>query len=343
MSLPISLWPRFLASRTGPIVLLLLSRLCCQAEAQTTSGMPASGPMSVEDGYIATYDGSRLYYQKVGDGPVLIVPGRLFLFDSFKQLANSYTLISYDMRNRGRSDSISDGSKLTIAHDVGDLETVRSHFKVAKFTPIGYSYLGLMVVMYALEHPDRVERIVQIGPVPLKFGAKYSPDLVADDLGSVPDPAELAKLRQLQKEGYPADHPREYCEKEWAVTRYGQVGNPANVEKLGKSWCDMPNEWPVNLQRHFSYAFVSVQKMNIPKAAVAQVKVPVLTIHGTKDRNAPYGGGREWASMLPDARLLTVKGAAHHSFAEHPEIVFPAIRAFLAGEWPKAAMKIGAT
>ena len=175
VSLPISLWPRFLASRTGPIVLLLLSRLCCQAEAQTTSGMPASGPMSVEDGYIATYDGSRLYYQKVGDGPVLIVPGRLFLFDSFKQLANSYTLISYDMRNRGRSDSISDGSKLTIAHDVGDLETVRSHFKVAKFTPIGYSYLGLMVVMYALEHPDRVERIVQIGPVPLKFGTKYSP------------------------------------------------------------------------------------------------------------------------------------------------------------------------
>src|SRR6266850_4792436 len=106
VSLPISFWPRFLVSRTHRIVLLLLSCFCCQ--------LSADGPMPVQDGYIATNDASRLYYQKVGDGPVLIVPGRLFLFDSFKQLANSYTLISYDMRNRGRSDAIPDGSKLTI-------------------------------------------------------------------------------------------------------------------------------------------------------------------------------------------------------------------------------------
>jgi pimeloyl-ACP methyl ester carboxylesterase len=66
----------------------------------------------------------------------------------------------------------------------------------------------------------------------------------------------------------------------------------------------------------------------------------VLTIHGTKDRNAPYGSGREWAALLSNARLLTIRGAAHQSFVEFPEIVFPAIRAFLSGAWPDAAEKI---
>jgi pimeloyl-ACP methyl ester carboxylesterase len=41
--------------------------------------------------------------------------------------------------------------------------------------------------------------------------------------------------------------------------------------------------------------------------------MPVLTIHGTKDRNAPYGSGREWAFNLPNARLLTIKGGAHNA------------------------------
>jgi pimeloyl-ACP methyl ester carboxylesterase len=70
---------------------------------------------------------------------------------------------------------------------------------------------------------------------------------------------------------------------------------------------------------------------------LARVKQPVLTIHGTRDRNAPYGAGLEWASLLPDARLLTVEGAAHQSWVDAPERVFGAIDRFLSGEWPPDA------
>ena len=49
--------------------------------------------------------------------------------------------------------------------------------------------------------------------------------------------------------------------------------------------------------------------------------MPVLTIHGTWDRNAPYAAGREWALTLPNARLITVEGAAHQVTADAPEIV----------------------
>ena len=67
--------------------------------------------------------------------------------------------------------------------------------------------------------------------------------------------------------------------------------------------------------------------------------MPVLTIHGTRDRNAPYGGGREWARRLPDARLVTVPGAAHAVYLEDPVVVWGSIRQFLRGEWPLGAVR----
>lgn len=310
----------------------------------TDGRVSAAGDLSlpVEEGYIQTDDGTRLFYQKVGRGAqTIILPGRLFTFDSFRQLADRFTIIAYDMRGRGRSDAIPDeqkAAKLGIHHDVSDLERIRQHFKVNKASLIGYSYLGLMVAMYAMEHPERVERIVQLGPVPIRFDTRYPDRLVnRDETG---DPKLLAELRRWQKENYPATHPQEYCEQEWNYNRFGLVGDPAHVARLGGSQCAMPNEWPVNLAKHFEHSFVSVQKLELPKEKIAQLKVPVLTIHGTKDRNAPYGAGREWVMTFSHARLLTVRNAAHQAFAEYPEIVFPAIRTFLKGGWPENAEKV---
>jgi pimeloyl-ACP methyl ester carboxylesterase len=59
-----------------------------------------------------------------------------------------------------------------------------------------------------------------------------------------------------------------------------------------------------------------------------------------KDRNAPYGAGRDWAMQLPDARLVTVENAAHAPWIEAPELVFGSIKAFLDGAWPEAAEQV---
>jgi pimeloyl-ACP methyl ester carboxylesterase len=63
----------------------------------------------------------------------------------------------------------------------------------------------------------------------------------------------------------------------------------------------------------------------------------VLVLHGKMDRNAPYGSGREWASLLPNARLVTFEKAAHAPWIEAPDQVFGAIETFLGGAWPEAA------
>ena len=52
--------------------------------------------------------------------------------------------------------------------------------------PVGFSYLGLMVAMYTIDHPEHVARLVQIGPVPRKAGTQY-PKRLTNGMGDVFD------------------------------------------------------------------------------------------------------------------------------------------------------------
>jgi pimeloyl-ACP methyl ester carboxylesterase len=84
----------------------------------------------------------------------------------------------------------------------------------------------------------------------------------------------------------------------------------------------------------------SIQNLHLTAEDLAKVKTPVLTIHGTRDRSAPYGGGREWALLLPNAQLVTVENAGHAPWIEAPEKVFGAMNTFLGGAWPESAEKV---
>jgi proline iminopeptidase len=299
-------------------------------------------PRRVEEGYVMTPDGVRLYYQKVGNSPrVVILPGRLFAFADFEWLGDDVTLISYDMRNRGRSDLVADDALIGFEEDVADIEAVRRHFGVERMSLMGYSYLGKIVILYAIEHPARVERIVQFGPVPPTFGVEYRPEYVAGD--DPVDPAVRARLRALRNEqGYHLTHPREYCAEEWnSVHRLMLVGDPSKSNRIPTDLCDLPNEWPILQVRHLRLHFEdSGMKIEVSPGRIRALTMPVLTVHGTRDRNAPYGAGREWSYLLPNGRLLTVEGAGHQSFSEAPEVVMPAVLEFLGGNWPAGAAKV---
>ena len=298
--------------------------------------MPEDAP-KIEEGFVTAPDGVKLHYRKIGSAPrTVIVPLGFILFDEVKQLSDMATVITYDMRNRGRSQKLEDISSATIQQDVKDLEAVRAHFKVDRFVPIGYSYLGMMVAMYAMEHPERVTRIVQIGPVPPTFATKYPKEL-AEPVETMEAPAELRQRWTEMRNQKDAD-PRAFCEVQQAFFAYLLVGNPAYHTRV-RSNCDLENEWPINFSRQLETHWGSVKKIALTDADMKKVTVPVLTIHGTRDRNAPFGAGREWASRLPDARLVPVPGAAHAVYLEDPVVVWGSIRQFLRGEWPLGAVR----
>lgn len=298
----------------------------------------------MEKGYVTTDDGVRLFYQKIGDSPgTVIIPYALCLYEDFKYLAADHTLIFYDMRNRGRSDKVSERQKLSkgIHHDVEDLETIRKHFGIEKVNLIGWSYLGLMVFMYATTYQNHVARVVQISPAQFNLTTKYPEHLTADDETPVPDPEKIKGLIALEASGYAETNPKEYSKKWWSIMSPVYVNNAEDTAKIFSSFSEFPNEWPSNFMKHTTENIMpSIQALDLRSEQIEKYKSPFLTIHGTMDRAAPYGGGREWVFNLPNARLVTVNKGSHMPWIDSPDIVFPAIRTFLNGEWPEEAEEI---
>jgi pimeloyl-ACP methyl ester carboxylesterase len=147
-------------------------------------------------------------------------------------------------------------------------------------------------------------------------------------------------LARRRAEGLASRDPRADCEADYRVHRVTLVGDVRLAERV-PDLCAMPNEWPSVLDRHFQLLFGSIVRDPGPTwERYARLEIPVLTIHGTQDRNAAYGGGREWAAHLPEGRLLAVRGAAHMLWLDAPNVVFPALERFLGGEWPPGAARV---
>jgi pimeloyl-ACP methyl ester carboxylesterase len=284
------------------------------------------------DGYLKTDDGYALYFVKYGSAaPSLFVPNGIYLCRDFERLAGRRGIVFYDVRNRGRSEAVSGaGIERGILHDVDDLDAVRRGFHVDRIDVLVHSYIATMPIVYALKHPTRVRRIVQMGPLSPFPGKEYPADLKCEDdvYRDV-----LAKLAQLEPERS-TTHPVEFCHKFWSVLRPLYVADAVDAPKARWERCEEANERGA-LKYLVQTLLPSIKALNLTDDQLRSVDHPVLVVHGRKDRSAPYGGGRDWARALGNARLLTIDNAAHGPWIEAPDLVFGAIETFLEGEWPQ--------
>jgi proline iminopeptidase len=288
-----------------------------------------SNDMQPTEGYVTAEDGVHLYFQKLGNGAeTLVLLNGYYLFEDFKYLAEGRTLVSLDLRNRGRSDYITDGSKLQrgIQQDVDDLEAVRSYLGLSRIDLIGHSYAGIIPILYAMKYPDGVNRIVQISPMPPNARTQYPAGLTNTDATLMDF---FKKVGELEKQRQSTD-PKEFCRKFWEILRPIYVADPADAHKI-RHWeqCNLPTE--LNLMKYWSENInPSIQRLDLKAEDFAKVTGAVLVVHGAKDRSSPYGGGRDWAQLLPNARLLTAENAAHAPWIEAPEVL-NGIQTFLEG------------
>jgi len=287
-------------------------------------------PSPVDEGFILTPDGVKLHYRKSGRGaPAIIVPLDHLMWDSFSNLSDRGTVIAYDLRSRGRS---SRTEKVSIDNDLKDIETVRRHFNIDRVIPVGYSYLGLVVAMYARDHPEHVERLVQIGPAAMTPAER---DVAPPEAPNAPI-IDVRRRDTMLNSGDIDTHPREFCEADFKVFRHFLVGDPAKIDRI-RSSCEYENEQPKYLWHTLKLLNASLEKVSILPKDLKAATMPVLIVHGTKDRNAAYTGARTWAKSFPYARLLSVDGAAHAVLWEDNELVMNAIRTFVLGAWPPEA------
>lgn len=297
--------------------------------------------MSSTDGNVATDDGARLFFQRTGeDDSVLLVLNGFYLFEDFTCLAESRTVVGLDLRNRGRSEPLRDAAQLArgVLQDVDDIEAVRRYLGVETLDLLAHSYAGLVPVLYAQRHPSRVRRIVQMSPMPPGSRVPYPAHLTNQD-GVLQEFGAAAGT--LQERGQ-ALSPVELCRELWALLRPLYVFDRADATKL-QHWepCHLPTE--LGFMRYWAgFLLPSIERLTFTEEELAGLTMPVLVIHGTKDRSAAYGGGRDWALRLPNARLLTVQDVAHAPWIEAPGEVLGPIQEFLDGAWPEGTEEVEA-
>jgi len=122
-------------------------------------------------GGIVRRNGFDLHYSTAGTGaPVVLLSGGPGLdVDYMKAMAEflpaSYQRVFLEQRGTGRSQLPAvTAETLTLRLVVEDLEALRVALKQERLFLVGHSWGGMLAMAYAAAHPDRVDRMILVGP-----------------------------------------------------------------------------------------------------------------------------------------------------------------------------------
>jgi pimeloyl-ACP methyl ester carboxylesterase/DNA-binding CsgD family transcriptional regulator len=278
-----------------------------------------------ETRFCTSPDGVCLAYAIDGDGPPLVKAGNWMTHLDYErqspvwrhwvsELSRGYTLIRYDERGCGLSDRQFDGTP-TLDTYVGDLGAVIDAVGLDRFALLGVSGGGPTAIQYAVGHPEGVSHLVLYG----------------------------AYARGRHRRG--ADH-TEQSRLLIDLTRVGWGGTvPAFREVFSSIYIPSAGEeqkrWYDELQQASSSGEMAARlwesrtETDVSDTA-RHVTQPALVLHARRDRAVPYDEGRRLASLLPNARFVTLESDNHILQEGEPawEAFLTEVRAFLPGDDP---------
>jgi proline iminopeptidase len=297
-------------------------------------------PPRAAAGYVVGAGGVRLFYRVEGGGPDTIVvlhggPGLNLegLRPDLTPLAHRHALVYFDQRGSGRSD-MPDTLRLTAALMVEDVEAVRRAFRLERLTLLGHSWGGSLAVLYAARYPERVRRMVLVGPIPPRphpyFDQYFAGQAARHDSAETARSAVLDSLQAVAPDPYPA------CRESNRIYLRAVAATPEAADQIKGDLCvgtptNLRLTRVLNRQVWTSLSDSAYGGDYDWRPLAARVTAPTLVVHGDRDP-LPLAGSEEWVRALPRARLVVVPGAGHYPHAERPGEFFPAVEAFLADE-----------
>jgi pimeloyl-ACP methyl ester carboxylesterase/DNA-binding CsgD family transcriptional regulator len=262
-----------------------------------------------------------------GEGPPLVKAGNWMTHLEYerespvwrhwvRELSRGHTLVRYDERGCGLSDREFEGTP-TLETFVADLETVVHAAGLERFALLGVSGGGPTAIAYAVEHPEAVTRLVLYGAYVRGRHRRGA--------------AEEEKSRlmiDLTRAGWGG-----------AVPAFRRVFSATYIPGAGEE----QKRWYDELQQASSTGAMAARlwasrtDIDVSDAA-RRITQPALVLHARNDRAVPYEEGRSLASLLPDARFVTLESENHILQEDEPawpEFVSQ-VRAFLGGDEPAA-------
>jgi len=176
--------------------------------------------------------GVTLFERRAGTGAPTVVlhggPGAHhdYLLPGFDTLATRRMLIYYDQRGGGRS-AVPREVPVGWTEQVADLEALRAAWGLERLSIAGYSWGGLLAMLYAIAHPARVERLALVSPAPAWRGAR---ELFEQRLGArTMAPALQAERAALRASGLRERDPEAYQRRLFELSVAGYFHDPVKV------------------------------------------------------------------------------------------------------------------
>ncbi len=276
-----------------------------------------------------TTSGVPLYWAEYGpaDGPPLLVlhggPGAShdYLLPQMLALADQYRMIFYDQRGGGRSKT-ADREPVTWQTHVGDVDAVIQEFSLDPATIVGYSWGGLLAMLFAVESAagrttSHVGKLVLLDPAPVtaayrrEFEAEFSRRQNGD---------EVARLREeLAASGLRKSDPEAHRQRAFELSVAGYFADPSAAHEL------TPFRVMARIQ---DSVWESLGEYDLTRRKqLDTVRVPALVVHGRQDP-IPLESSEVIARTI-HAPLVVIDGAGHVPYVEQPAEMFAAIRSFL--------------
>lgn len=250
-----------------------------------------------------------LHSKIIGEGePLLILHGFLGMGDNWKSLGNkfseNYEVHLMDQRNHGRS-FFDDEFNYEVLVD--DLLNYMNHHQLKKTIILGHSMGGKTAMLFAVTHPEKVEKIIiaDIGP---KFYPRHH-DTILEGLSTIDFSLQKSRseVEKVLKSYIPEWGIRQFLlknvywkTKEQLAFRFNLSALIENIDEIGTA---------------------------LPSLTVYQGKILFL-----KGENSGYITKDDIhliKAHFPKAEIKTVKNAGHWLHAENPQDFYNYVAEFL--------------
>lgn len=202
---------------------------------------------------------------------------------------------------------------------VADLEALRGHLKIEQLTLCGYSWGGLLAVLYLLEHPGRVERLALVSPASLT--ADYRAEFERRFAERMNAPEIVAAREALRTSGLRERDPAAYQRRAFELSVAGYFRDPADARNL------TPFRVTARTQQEVWKSLGEYDLRPRLRELPTQHPTPrAFVLHGTYDP-IPIEGSRELAALLQASVVELPVGHCPH--VEATEEFVESVEAFL--------------
>ena len=279
-----------------------------------------------EDGQVRRQD-FDLYYRTEGSGSpvVLLSGGPGFEFDYMKEVGSflpaEYQRIYLEQRGTGRSiPPVVSAETISVKLWVEDLEALRIALKQEKLFLVAHSGGGIYAQSYAAPHPDRVERMILIGPggPTLEFASWFGDNLAARQRPE--DFRLVAYWDAAEKRG--VDHEKASNERVRAVT-------PSYFfdRAKGLAWTAAQPDSAFHARTN-ELLFGDLAKGYDARPGLRKLTCPVLIVQGHQD---PVGDltAEEIHGAIAGSQLTFLGRCGHYPWVERPDEFTRTVAEFL--------------